>query len=104
MLKKGITIDVRTDLRSVPLVLGSAAELREVVTNLILNAVDAMPQGGMLVLATGIADEYVWLEVADTGQGIPPDVRERIFEPFYTTKAERGTGLGLAVSRSIARR
>ncbi len=104
MLKKGITIHVRTDLRNVPLVFGSAAELREVVTNLILNAVDAMPQGGMLSLATGVADKQVWLEVADTGQGIAPEVRERIFEPFYTTKAQRGTGLGLAVSRSIARR
>jgi signal transduction histidine kinase/ActR/RegA family two-component response regulator len=104
MLKKGITIQARTDLRKVPLVLGSAAELREVMTNLIMNAVDAMPHGGTLSLATGVAGNQVWLEVGDTGQGIPAEVRERIFEPFYTTKAERGTGLGLAVSRSIARR
>jgi CheY-like chemotaxis protein len=104
MLKKGITIHVQSDLRKVPLVLGSAAELREVVTNLILNAVDAMPDGGTLSLTTGVAGNQVWLEVGDTGQGIAPEVRERIFEPFYTTKAQRGTGLGLAVSRSIARR
>jgi signal transduction histidine kinase len=104
MLKKGITIRATTELRPVPPVLGSAPELREVVTNLILNAVDAMPEGGTLVLSTGVEGQQAWLEVADTGQGIPPAVRERIFEPFYTTKAQRGTGLGLAVSRSIARR
>jgi CheY-like chemotaxis protein len=104
MQKRGITIVARTDLQPVPQALGSAAELREVLTNLILNAVDAMPEGGTLSLSSGVTGRYVWIEVADTGQGIPPEVRERIFEPFYTTKAQRGTGLGLAVSRSIARR
>jgi signal transduction histidine kinase/ActR/RegA family two-component response regulator len=104
MLEKGITIDVRQQLDSVPPILGNASDLREVITNLILNAVDAMPQGGTLSVATGVAVGSAWLEVRDTGLGITPEVRERIFEPFFTTKAQRGTGLGLAVSRSIARR
>jgi signal transduction histidine kinase len=104
MQKRGIAIAAQADLQPVPQVLGSAAELREVLTNLILNAVDAMPEGGTLSLSSGVSGRYVWIEVADTGQGSPPEVRERIFEPFYTTKAQRGTGLGLAVSRSIARR
>jgi CheY-like chemotaxis protein len=104
MLEKGITIDLQQYLEPVPPILGDAAELREVVTNLILNAVDAMTQDGILTVATGLADDSVWLDVGDTGMGIAPDVRERIFEPFFTTKAQRGTGLGLAVSRSIARR
>jgi signal transduction histidine kinase/ActR/RegA family two-component response regulator len=104
MLEKGITITLEQYLEPVPPILGDAAELREVVTNLILNAVDAMPQGGMLTVATGQTAGTVWLDVSDTGMGIAPDVRERIFEPFFTTKAQRGTGLGLAVSRSIARR
>jgi signal transduction histidine kinase len=104
LLEKGITIELRQHLQPVPLILGDAAELREVVTNLILNAADAMPRGGSLTVATGTDADHVWLEVGDTGTGIALDLRERIFEPFFTTKAQRGTGLGLAVSRSIARR
>ncbi len=104
MLEKGITIDLQQHLEPVPLIPGDAAELREVVTNLILNAVDAISQDGILTVATGVTNDHVWLDVEDTGMGIPLDVRERIFEPFFTTKAQRGTGLGLAVSRSIARR
>jgi signal transduction histidine kinase/ActR/RegA family two-component response regulator len=104
MLGKGITIDLQANLETVPPILGDAAELREVVTNLILNAVDAMTHDGILTVATGVAGDRVWLDVSDTGMGIAPDVRERIFEPFFTTKAQRGTGMGLAVSRSIARR
>jgi signal transduction histidine kinase len=104
MLEKGITITLQQDLEPVPPILGDATELREVVTNLILNAVDAMTQDGILTVATGVAGNSIWLDVGDTGMGIAPDVRERIFEPFFTTKAQRGTGLGLAVSRSIAHR
>ncbi|MFN8569213.1 MAG: ATP-binding protein [Kouleothrix sp.] len=103
-LARGVTVTVACALGAVPPVLGNAAELREIVTNLILNAVDAMPQGGHLNIATGVAGEIAWLEVRDTGHGISAEVRARIFEPFYTTKANRGTGLGLAVSRSIALR
>jgi signal transduction histidine kinase/putative methionine-R-sulfoxide reductase with GAF domain len=104
MLEKGITIELQQYLEPVPPILGDAAELREVVTNLILNAVDAMTHDGVLTVATGVTGDRVWLDVGDTGMGIAPDLRERIFEPFFTTKAQRGTGLGLAVSRSIARR
>lgn len=104
MMNKGITIEVQRDLRQVPTVLGNSAELREVVTNLVLNAVDAMPQGGKLFVATGMDTTHAWIDIGDTGHGIPAEVQARIFEPFYTTKANRGTGLGLAVSRSIAKR
>jgi CheY-like chemotaxis protein len=104
MLRKGITIDLQQYLEPVPPILGDAAELREVVTNLILNAADAMTQDGILTVATGVKGDSVWLDVGDTGMGIAPEVRQRIFEPFFTTKAQRGTGLGLAVSRSIAHR
>jgi signal transduction histidine kinase len=104
MLETGITIELRQDLQPVPPILGDATELREVVTNLILNAVDAMPQGGILMVATGMLGDQAYLDVGDTGMGIAPELRERIFEPFFTTKAQRGTGLGLAVSRSIALR
>jgi signal transduction histidine kinase/ActR/RegA family two-component response regulator len=104
MLETGITIELRQDLQPVPNILGDATELREVATNLILNAVDAMPQGGVLTVTTGVLGGQACLEVSDTGMGIAPELRERIFEPFFTTKAQRGTGLGLAVSRSIALR
>jgi CheY-like chemotaxis protein len=89
---------------AIPEIFGSASELREAMTNLILNAVDAMPQGGVLTVTTGVLGALAFLEVGDTGTGIAPELRERIFEPFFTTKAQRGTGLGLAVSRSIALR
>ncbi len=85
-------------------VLGSASELREVFVNLIVNAVDAMPLGGRLSISCERVGEQLNLQFADTGIGMPEDVRERIFEPFYTTKGAHGTGLGLAVSYGIIER
>jgi PAS domain S-box-containing protein len=83
---------------------GNASELREVFVNLIVNAVDAMPQGGRLLITGAQNGERLSLCFADTGVGMTDDVRERIFEPFYTTKGANGTGLGLAVSYSIINR
>jgi PAS domain S-box-containing protein len=86
-------------------VLGEAAELREVVLNLLFNAADALQEGGGTI-ETGTRAEIdaacFW--VADTGCGMPPEVVERIFEPFYTTKGEHGTGLGLSASHGIIAR
>ncbi len=78
-------------------------QLEQVLVNLVVNGSDAMPGGGDLMIRTGrLGDGEVWLEVADSGVGIPEEVRERIFEPFFTTKAlEHGTGLGLAVVHGI---
>jgi len=100
-------VPLRLDLRLAPLpdVMGRPSELNEVVTNLILNAIDAMPQGGTLGIYTRPeGDEHVVLTVADTGVGMPEHVRKRIFDPFFTTKGEVGTGLGLSVSYSIIQR
>jgi PAS domain S-box-containing protein len=83
---------------------GSASELREVFVNLIVNAVDAMPLGGRLSISCERTNDHLNLRFADTGLGMPEDVRERIFEPFYTTKGAHGTGLGLAVSYGIIER
>jgi PAS domain S-box-containing protein len=85
-------------------VLGSASELREVFVNLIVNAVDAMPLGGRLSISCERTNEVLCLRFTDTGLGMTEDVRERIFEPFYTTKGAHGTGLGLAVSYGIIER
>ncbi|HEY0547682.1 MAG TPA: PAS domain S-box protein [Pyrinomonadaceae bacterium] len=83
---------------------GTASELREVFVNLIVNAVDAMPFGGQLLISCELAAERMRLRFSDTGTGMPEEVRERIFEPFYTTKGAQGTGLGLAVSYGIIER
>lgn len=84
--------------------LGNASELREVFVNLIFNAVDAMPQGGTLTICCKQKGARVQLRFADTGTGMKEEVRERVFEPFYTTKGVQGTGLGLAVSYGIIER
>jgi GAF domain-containing protein/CheY-like chemotaxis protein len=101
---RGITLDVRTALAEVPAVLGDAAELREAMTNLILNAVDAMPAGGTLTLTTRLVNDRVEIAVADTGVGMPSGVREKVFDPFFTTKGPQGTGLGLSMTYGIVSR
>jgi len=103
-LRRGVAIDVQTSLASVPRVIGDPAELREAMTNLILNAVDAMPTGGTLSLATAIGPDGVELTVRDTGVGMPESVRDRIFDPFFTTKGPQGTGLGLSMTYGIVSR
>lgn len=83
---------------------GNASELREVFVNLIVNAVDAMPNGGTLTICCKRDGDRLKLRFADTGTGMEEEVRERIFEPFYTTKGVHGTGLGLSVSYGIIER
>ncbi|MEW6211723.1 MAG: PAS domain-containing protein, partial [Acidobacteriota bacterium] len=101
---RSIRYEVEVDLRSVPLVRGSASELREVFVNIILNALDAMPGGGRLKISTDTIGSTVQIGFADTGKGMSREVREHIFEPFFTTKGADGMGLGLAVSYSIVER
>jgi len=83
---------------------GSASELREVFVNLIVNSVDAMPQGGELTISCTTKASQLQLQFADTGVGMSEDVCQKIFEPFFTTKGAQGTGLGLSVSYSIIER
>jgi len=96
-----IALELRTESR-LP-VLGNAAELREVLTNLVFNAVDAMPQGGTLTVTTWSDGGDVFLAVRDTGVGMSAGVQQRLFEPFFTTKGEHGNGLGLSVTFGIIR-
>ncbi|MFB3816259.1 MAG: PAS domain S-box protein [Candidatus Methylomirabilales bacterium] len=102
--RRGTAIQVRTALTDLPAVLGCAPEIREALINVILNAVDAMPNGGALTLRGGQRDGWVEVQVSDTGTGMPEEVRRRVFDPFYTTKGGQGTGLGLSVVHGIMER
>jgi CheY-like chemotaxis protein len=86
------------------MIMGDDSELREVLVNMVFNAVDAMPEGGTQRLATSTVGETVVISIADTGVGMYPEVRSRVFDPFFTTKGTAGLGLGLAVSFGIIRR
>ena len=101
---EGVQIEVETELHATALIGGNAAELREVLTNLIFNAVDAMPNGGRIVVSTSMTDGCVTVAVADSGTGMSDEDRARCLEPFFTTKGERGTGLGLSVVYGIVQR
>ncbi|HEY8225634.1 MAG TPA: ATP-binding protein, partial [Pyrinomonadaceae bacterium] len=83
---------------------GDPVELREVLVNMIYNAVDAMPSGGEVRLATVETHDHIILTITDTGTGMGPEVKSRLFDPFFTTKGRKGTGMGLAVSFGIIRR
>ena len=126
--QRGVVIEARLTLADLPPVLGHAHEIREALTNLILNAVDAMPHGGTLTIAArervatggkapkrrhattggrqgaGVDGRVVELSVADTGVGMTAEVRQRIFDPFFTTKGTKGSGLGLSVVYGIMQR
>ncbi len=112
--QQGHVISLVNDLADdLPSIMGSESEIREALTNLIFNAVDAMPAGGMLTLRTrieqiqtgdGAGNRYARLEVSDTGAGMDEDTRRRCLEPFFTTKGERGTGLGLAMVYGMVQR
>ena len=108
--QRGTMIELRTELAAaLPAVMGAEHEIRDALTNLIFNAVDAMPGGGVLLIRTRVlqqredADDVV-VEVSDSGIGMDEDTRRRCLEPFYTTKGERGTGLGLAMVYGMVQR
>jgi PAS domain S-box-containing protein len=117
-LENGIVIKLKTELEEqLPAVVGAENEIREALINLVFNAADAMPHGGTLTLRTravskpidaGVADlrerRFVSVEVCDTGTGMDAETKSRCLEPFYTTKGERGTGLGLAMVYGVAQR
>ncbi|MBV9927193.1 MAG: response regulator [Acidobacteria bacterium] len=100
----GSQIDFAVSNRSGAHVLGDASELRDILVNMIFNAVDAMAGGGRLTLSAEQRDEKVFITVEDTGCGMSPEVRARVFDPFFTTKGVEGMGLGLSVSYGVIRR
>jgi len=93
-------IDPELQLGQAPLVKADPVLLRRVIENLVLNAIDAMPEGGKLTFRTSKDDKFAMFELADTGKGLTPEECERIFTPYYTSK-QHGTGLGLAIAQSV---
>jgi signal transduction histidine kinase len=111
--QRGIVIKAEVDVvPDVPMIMASESEIRDALVNLIFNAVDAMPEGGKLILRTRFRESdagsdmpgMVHLEVTDTGVGMDEETRKRCLEPFFTTKGERGTGLGLAMVFGVIER
>ena len=100
LTQRASKIEPELDLSQVPLVSADPVLLRRVIENLVLNAIDAMPQGGKLTFRTATDDKFAIFELADTGQGLTPEECDRIFTPYYTTK-QHGTGLGLAIAQSV---
>ena len=98
--RRGIPYEVTVE-GDAPAVAGHADELREVFTNLLNNALDAMPEGGRCTFRLAADASTATVDIEDTGSGMPPDVASRIFEPFFTTKGPKGSGLGLSVSWGI---
>jgi signal transduction histidine kinase/ActR/RegA family two-component response regulator/PAS domain-containing protein len=109
-LERGVVIEMAAELApDLPNFTGVESEIREALVNLVFNAVDAMPDGGTLALRTKLEPDQtarprIAIEVSDTGVGMNEDTRRRCLEPFFTTKGERGTGLGLAMVYGIVRR
>jgi PAS domain S-box-containing protein len=101
---RGLEYDVKLNAEKEQYTQGSASELREVFVNMIVNAVDAMPRGGRLLITCRRLDDRLQLHFSDNGMGMPEDVQQKIFEPFFSTKGAHGTGLGLSVSYSIIER
>ncbi len=103
-LAAGVTIDVRTEMSSVPTVPGNESELREALANVVFNAIDAIPRRGTITLRTEVQGRWLVITVTDDGVGMSDDVRARCLEPFFSTKQSEGTGLGLGSVYGIVRR
>jgi len=98
---RGIKIKIGQDLSPLPPIFGNPADLREVIINMFLNSIDALPKGGVISLRTWQEDEKIFLSLKDNGVGMNEEVKKKLFEPFFSTKHEKGNGLGMAVAYSI---
>jgi PAS domain S-box-containing protein len=101
---RGIRIEMVSNLEEIPSVSGNGAELREVITNMIFNAIEAMPEGGKIEIRTFKKRRNVFIQISDSGIGIAEEAERKIFEPFFTTKPFTNTGLGLSMSYGIIKR
>ena len=100
---QNIPIRVETKFRSSPVLCCNETQIREALTNLVLNAVDALPAGGVISIDGHVEDKWFVLSITDNGTGMPLEVQQRCFEPFFSTKGKDGTGIGLAMVYGIVR-
>jgi len=100
----GIRIDTELDLGNPPPLMLNDYDLRRVLTEMIFNAVEALPEGGKIILATGREKNQAYFSVTDTGVGMSPQTKKRIFDPFFTTKGPQINGLGLSVCYGIIKK
>lgn len=100
----GAHITVKRQLGEIPLIAGNPVELRELLANLIFNAVDALPHGGQIVIRSATEGDTAVIRLSDDGLGMDAETVRRCLEPFFTTKGEQGTGLGLSVAHGIVQR
>ncbi len=103
-LAEGVNIDIRTEMSNVPTVPGNESELREMLVNLIFNSIDAIPKRGTITIQTEVQGRWLVITVKDDGLGMSEEVKARCLEPFYSTKEDLGTGLGLGSVYGIVRR
>jgi PAS domain S-box-containing protein len=101
---EGISIDAVMNLGPIPPVAGIDSEMKEVITNIIFNAIEAMPDGGRVEIRTFLKENRVYAQISDTGVGMTEEVRKKAFEPFFTTKSFSNTGLGLSMAYGIVKR
>jgi signal transduction histidine kinase/ActR/RegA family two-component response regulator len=101
---EGVQIELTMQVEEVPFVFGNPSELKEVLTNVVFNAVEAMPEGGRITVSARPHGSWVEVRIADTGVGMREEVRKRVFDPFFTTKGVTNSGLGMSVSYGIVRR
>lgn len=102
--RDGVNIDISTEFKSQSFIAGSATDLREALTNMVFNAVEAMPNGGHIYIKTYDEGQYACISISDTGTGIPAEVIDSIFDPFFTTKGVGFAGLGLSVAYGVIKR
>lgn len=101
---KGTKIEIETGLGKLSKSIGNASEIREVLTNMIFNSIDALPEGGKITIKTRMRGDDVEISVSDNGLGMIEEVKKKVFEPFFTTKRDKSNGLGLSVAYGIITR
>ncbi len=99
--KRGRPVEVILDLDKNCMIKGRESDIHEILMNLVLNAADAMPHGGRLTVSTETVNDFIIITVRDEGTGMPDHVKEKCLEPFFTTKGEEGTGMGLSMVNTI---
>ncbi|MBD3184224.1 response regulator [Candidatus Poribacteria bacterium] len=104
ILENGIEIQITKSEENIPNIIGNKGEIKNALTHIIINAIEAMPSGGIISIDITSDKDYVYISVCDTGIGIPTPIKRKVLKPFFTTKGNERKGIGLTISRSIIKR